>query len=55
MKTTNKNLKFINLSEVARGIGVTPQYVYMLLAGKRQNPKRLKQIKTAIDNLLKAA
>jgi|GEM_PF-3589658 len=52
---TKINTDFINLSEVARKIGISPEYVWMLVHGKRKNKKRLKQIDSVIKNTLEAA
>ena len=29
----------VNLQEIAKEVGVTPTYTYMVVSGKRQNPK----------------
>ncbi len=44
IKKYQKMKKIINQSELARKIGVSPEYVRMLLSGRRKNAKRLEEI-----------
>jgi transcriptional regulator with XRE-family HTH domain len=56
MRTMNNiNLKLVNKSEIARIVGMTPQYVWMLLNGKRKNPKARKLVEQAIKKHFKSA
>lgn len=54
--TKNKmNSKFVNKSEIARKLGITPAYVQMILSGARKAPVMRKRISELIKNELKAA
>ena len=47
--------KFINKSEIARRIGVTPQYIQMILTGKRKANHIREKINSIIKKELRAA
>ncbi|KAB2967546.1 helix-turn-helix domain-containing protein [Zoogloea sp.] len=53
MKTPLKIKPIINKSEIARRIGITPQYVGQLLNGKRHNAERIQQIERVIHSELR--
>lgn len=52
-KRGNKIKSIINKSEIARRLGLSPQYVGQLLNGKRKSAKRLQQINDLIKSALK--
>lgn len=51
-KTMKKIKRIVNQSELARRIGVTPQYIGMLMSGKRTNRKRIAQIQEILSREL---
>jgi len=57
MKSTNQiNWKSVNRAEIARIVGITPQYVYKLLSGRhketRKTKERLQQLEKAVRQQL---
>lgn len=43
-KRLRKIKRIVNQSEIARRMNLTPQYIGMLMAGKRKNARRIGQI-----------
>lgn len=47
--------KLVNQTEIARRIGISQPYVYMLLTGRRHNPKRYEQIIAVLKDLIEVS
>ena len=54
-KKPNINFNLINVSELARQVGFTPQYVSMVINGKRKNDELMDKIIQIIKTQVKAA
>jgi len=52
MSHLQEQVKFwggVNLQQIAKDIGVTPTYTYMVVSGKRQNPKVSSAVMQALN------
>lgn len=54
-QTYKKKLKLFNKSEIARELKVSPQYISMILSGKRKAPAVRKRISNMLKGYLKAS
>ena len=54
VKDIKSHKKLLNASEIARRLDITPEYVHMLLSGKRKSKSRLQQIQNLIERELAA-